>query len=194
MERALYNTWKFAYLTQNSLYLGKLSENIHVFDREHFVWGYFSNIVYHLKPQWWQGKKMYCWILGYIKTNLSSCIYVHIIPKCSVSDYFYIYIPLKQPIIFYNGPCIFIQLLLQNISSYSGEITIFPEPFENNLTLLKLSKAKKEHKTEVIEAELSSWKTNQPQAKNETHDTVWQAFGTVSLSYKNMATCFHLWF
>lgn len=45
---------------------------------------------------------------------------------------------------------------LQNIFSYSGEITIFPEPFGNKLALLKSSKAKKEHKTEVIEAELSS--------------------------------------
>lgn len=107
------------------------------------------------------------WLLGYLKTNLSSCICVHVIPKCSALDYFYKYIPLKQPIVFDNGPCIFIQLLLQSIFSYSGEITIFPESFENKFTLLKLSKAKKEHKTQVIQAELNSWKINQPQAKND---------------------------
>lgn len=92
-------------------------------------------------------------MLGYLKTDLSSCIYVHIIPKCSALDYFYKYIPLKQPIIFENWPCIFIQLFLQSIFSYSEEITIFPEFSENKFTLLKLSKAKKEHKPQVIQAE-----------------------------------------
>lgn len=113
--------------------------------------------VYHLNQQKWQKGKNYkekkYWILGYLKTDLSSCVYVHIIPKCSALDYFYKYIPLKQPIIAENWSCIFIQLFLQSIFSYSGEITIFPEFSENKFTLLKLSKAKKEHKPQVIQAE-----------------------------------------
>lgn len=96
MGRAQYYVWNAAYLSQKPLYLEKLSENIHVFDRKHFVWGHLSNTVYHLKQQKCQDKNMCCWILGYLKTNLSRCIYVHIIPKCSALDYFYKCIPLKQ--------------------------------------------------------------------------------------------------
>jgi len=93
-----------------------------IFDRKYLIWGHSSNIVYHVKQQKWQDKKKKVLLnMGNLKTNLSSCIYVHIIPQCSTWDYFYKYFPLKQPIVFANRTCIFTQLL-QSIFSYSGEI------------------------------------------------------------------------
>lgn len=182
----------------NSLYVGKLSESIRVFDRKHFVWGHFSDIVYHLKQQKWQDthtQKKCHWILRYLKTNLSSCIYVHFISKCSALDYFYKYIPLKQPIIFDNETYILVQSLLQSVFSYSGEIMIFPGSFENKCTLLKLFKAKKEHKTQVNQAQLSSWKINQPQDKmTELWYSMTSFWQCVSVSNKYLATCFHFIF
>lgn len=183
-------------MTQNILYIGKLSEYIHVFDRKHFAWGHFSNIVYQLEQQKWKDKKKKSTI-EYWDIWKQTCqvvyihTYAHSIPKCSALDYLYKYVPFKQPIMSNNSTCVLVQSLLQSILSYSGEIMIFPKSFGNKCTLLKLSKSKKEHKTQVKQAKLSSWKVNQTQAKNDSMKSFWHR---LYVSNKYLATCFHFIF
>lgn len=62
---------------------------------------------------------------------------------------------------------------------------IFPKSFENKCTLLKLSKSEKECKTQFKQAKLSSWKVNQPRAKNDSMKSFWHC---LYVSNKYLAT------